>query len=162
RQGARPHRAAHHAGDRRRGDRVRRRDAMVLLGGAVVWPCVAPAQSARVPSIGFLSEGSKEEWAVRLAAYLKGLDEAGFVDGRNVTIEYRWAGGDNERLRAMAADLVRREVAVIAGSTNAALVARASTTTIPVVFATGADPIAIGFVSNLSRPDANVTGATSM
>jgi putative ABC transport system substrate-binding protein len=145
---------------------VRRRDLVKFAGGvAITWPVVtARAQPPVMPVIGFLGSASPERWADRMQTFYQGLGEAGYVEGRNVAIEYRWAEGHYDRLATLAADLVRRRVAVIAapGSTPAAMAAKAATTTIPIVFAVGADPIKAGLVASLSRPGGNLTGLTTL
>ena len=142
-------------------DRIRRRDFIILAGGAAaVWPRAAQAQTA-MPVIGYLAAGSSKGDEQIAAALLKGLAETGYEDGKNVRIEYRWADNQYERLPSMATDLVRQKVAVIAATTTpAAKAAKQATTTIPIVFTTISDPVQIGFVGSLSRPGGNVTGVT--
>jgi len=141
-----------------------RREFLTLIGGTATWPLVARAQQPAIPVIGYLSSGSPPGFATRLAAFRRGLQEVGYREGQNVAIEYRWAEGKDDRLAAMAADLVQRRVSVLAapGGVSAARAAKAATTTIPIVFETGADPVAAGFVGSLGRPGANVTGVTSL
>jgi putative ABC transport system substrate-binding protein len=142
---------------------MRRREFITLLvGTTAMWPLVAPAQQRAMPIVGFLNSASPGPYPP-LSAFLRGLNEMGFVEGRDVAIEYRWAEGHYERLPALIADLVQRKVSVIAAtSTPAAVAAKAANTAIPTIFTTSGDPVQLGLVSSLSKPGGNLTGATQL
>ena len=141
---------------------MKRRDFIALIAGASGWPLAARAQQASIPVVGFMSGRAPEELADLVTAFRQGMAESGLVDGQNVTIEFRWAYGDYDRLPALVADLVNRKVAVLVGVGGdvSAIAAAKATTTIPVVFGMGGDPVKVGIVASFNRPGGNVTGYT--
>jgi putative tryptophan/tyrosine transport system substrate-binding protein len=141
---------------------IKRREFIAGLGGAAVWPLAARAQQPALPVIGLLHGESLEQRREQIEAFHRGLAETGYVEGRNVAIEYRWAEGRNDRLPDLAADLVRRRVSVVAipGSMPAILAAKAASQTIPIVFMIAADPVEVGLVASLKRPGGNLTGVS--
>jgi putative tryptophan/tyrosine transport system substrate-binding protein len=143
---------------------MRRRAFITIVVGTLAWSFATHAQQPTMPVIGFLGSALPDQYTIRLRAFHQGLKEAGYVEGQNVAIEYRWAEDEYNRLASLAAELVHRQVAVIVagGGTPSAMAAKAATATIPIVFAIAVDPVKIGFVANLNRPGGNLTGVTSL
>ncbi len=139
---------------------MRRRDLLMLLSGAAAWPTASPAQQPTLPVVGFFRSTPSGPFANLVTAFRKGLSEVGFIEGRNITVEYRWADNQLDRLPGLAADLVQRQVVAIVGNGLAVRAAKAATTTIPIVFVLADDPVESGLVASLSRPGGNITGMT--
>src|ERR1700750_2538523 len=139
---------------------MRRREFIALLGGASAWPVAARAQQPAVPLIGFLNSASADGYASMANAFKRGLRETGYIEGQNVAIEYRWGDNQNNRLPALAADLVSHHATVIFANSPSVPAAKAATDTIPIIFMTGDDPVRLGFVPSFNRPGGNITGVT--
>src|SRR5438309_2612462 len=139
---------------------MRRRQFITLLGGAAAWPLAARAQQAKLPTIGFLGASTPLNWNPWTAAFVQRLRELGWIEGRTVAIEYRWAEGRNERFAEIAAEFVRKNVDIIVTAGGAVVAAKQATSTIPIVFAVASDPVGIGLVASLARPGGNVTGSS--